>query len=188
MDRACLFGDSNERTFSSDLSSHDASSLYFGNDLLDSSEGQSCLAPSCAQGPTASYAMPVGTSRYQAPLSAQGVPLAVTVDVLSGLPVDALLRQVPVCTQGDSSQNVRPSSLSSPSAQPIQNLIPYLTVDDSRLSADVINLSGFPLSGQQIHALDESLKFRQTPKDIPFVQLIAGIECAARELEGHDPE
>ncbi len=63
--------------------------------------------------------------------------------------------------------------------RPILVLVP----DDVRLSADVINLSDVRLSEDQLAILNASVKFREVPKDIPVLELVAGVESAARDLE-----
>ncbi len=63
--------------------------------------------------------------------------------------------------------------------------IPVLEKGDTRLLGDV-NLSSISLSQKQLKALNCSTKFCQNPKQVPCIQLIAGVECAARQLEERD--
>ncbi len=69
---------------------------------------------------------------------------------------------------------------------PFGALIPVLEPNDSRLSADVINLSSIRLSDQQIAAIQTSVKFRKTPSSVPYSELIASVECTARHLDQTD--
>ncbi len=71
------------------------------------------------------------------------------------------------------------------SAQPIQ-LIPVLEPRDARLCEDVVNLSNTRLSRDQLRVLYSSSKFRIAPKVVPYMQLIAGVECIARRLDQGD--
>ncbi len=100
---------------------------------------------------------------------------------VSTLDVDPLA----ICLDmGQGSPGGSPSSVQLPfSAE-----IPHLYHNDPRLLQDVVNLSPTPLSQQQVRALNLSLKFRETPRFIPFAELVAGVECAAKELERDDLE
>ncbi len=66
------------------------------------------------------------------------------------------------------------------------DFILVLERDDSRLLPTVINLSSVRLSGQQLSALEASLKFRGVPPTVPISQLVAGAESAARQLQEID--
>ncbi len=65
----------------------------------------------------------------------------------------------------------------------VSNSIPVLKENDLRLLEDVVNLSSTRLSKQELLALDSCTKFHQNPKRVPYIQLIAGVECVARQLE-----
>ncbi len=71
----------------------------------------------------------------------------------------------------------------SQAAEPFQSLIPYLEENDPRLNMDVVNLSSVQLTNDQIQVLGLGLKFRRTTGKIPVLQLIAGAETTARDLE-----
>ncbi len=70
-----------------------------------------------------------------------------------------------------------------PSQESFSKFIPVIVRDDKRLKAEVINFSSISLSAVQCSVINESLKFRQTPKKIPYMELIASIEGAAKEME-----
>ncbi len=65
-------------------------------------------------------------------------------------------------------------------------VIPILEPNDIRLAADVVNLSSIRLSEQQLNALNGMVKFHQSPQKVPFLELIAAVESAARTLEETD--
>ncbi len=62
-----------------------------------------------------------------------------------------------------------------------------LKQNDIRLEGDIINLSSMVLSMEQLEVLKLGLKFRQTPQQVPFTQIIPGIETAARQIADSNP-
>ncbi len=68
------------------------------------------------------------------------------------------------------------------------DLIPFIELNDVHLDAEVYNFSKLRLSAKQISALNGSLKFRQSPQVLPYLQLIAGVEDAARMMEAKEME
>ncbi len=66
---------------------------------------------------------------------------------------------------------------------PFGSTIPYLVEDDQRLVGDVVNLSTVCLSPDQLKVLNGTVKFRQAPRKVPYLELVAGAECAACSLE-----
>ncbi len=71
--------------------------------------------------------------------------------------------------------------------EPVQNLIPYIEENDIRLQADIVNLSSARLTNDQLEVLGLGLKFRRTMPKVPVLQLTAGTEMVAREMEQTDP-
>ncbi len=65
-------------------------------------------------------------------------------------------------------------------------MIPVLERDDHRLIGDVITLSTYFISQEQMSTLSASIKLRQAPKTLPPLQLVAGAEYAARQLKRID--
>ncbi len=61
--------------------------------------------------------------------------------------------------------------------------IPRLVENDSRVLGDVANLSSTILSQKQLDALNSSTKFRQNPRNLPILELVAGIEAGIRTVE-----
>ncbi len=69
----------------------------------------------------------------------------------------------------------------------LEDLLPHLTPNDPRLDSDVVNLSHVLLTNEQIGVLSLGLHFRVTPKKVPVLQLVAGAETAAQEMQRTDP-
>ncbi len=69
---------------------------------------------------------------------------------------------------------------------PIIDLVPELVQDDIRLNSNVINFSKTRLSEEQKTVLNMFMKYRQTPRQIPYVQLIASAEAAAKSLDNQE--
>ncbi len=92
-----------------------------------------------------------------------------------------------VVPQDHTSRNSSPivSALSGEMAQNMRfgRLIPVLDRNDQRLQGDIVNLSNLNLSDALKEALNATVKCRQTPKYVPFMQLVAGAESAAKQLE-----
>ncbi len=65
----------------------------------------------------------------------------------------------------------------------VTSSIPVLWENDLCLASDVVNLSSVRLGKQELATLDSCTKFRQNPKRLPYIQLIAGVECVARQLD-----
>ncbi len=66
---------------------------------------------------------------------------------------------------------------------PHGGLIPIIEPNDLRLEWTVINFSSYRLSEDQKNVLNMYVKFRQTPCQIPYLQMIASMECAAVALD-----
>ncbi len=56
--------------------------------------------------------------------------------------------------------------------------IPTISENDPRLIPPIVNLSGFVLTADQLEVLSFSLNFRETPKQIPRLKLMARTEAA----------
>ncbi len=69
---------------------------------------------------------------------------------------------------------------------PFGDLIPVLYEGDPRLNSDIANFSSICLSSEQFQALNLSVKFRSAPTSVPYLQLAASAECAARDLDEID--
>ncbi len=65
---------------------------------------------------------------------------------------------------------------------PFGAFIPMVSPDDPWLNTDVVNLSSARFTRTQLEALEWMVKCRQSSKHIPFLQLIAAVETAAREI------
>ncbi len=80
--------------------------------------------------------------------------------------------------------NLKEEDLKGPFIGPLNfgSYVPVLNPDDPRLQGTVINLSSRPLSNEQIETLGLGLQFRCAPMKVPYLQIIPGLELAAREL------
>ncbi len=61
--------------------------------------------------------------------------------------------------------------------------VPTIDPEDQRLQMEVINLSTTLLTNDQREVLQLGLRFRRMPRRIPLMQLVAGAELTARDLE-----
>ncbi len=57
--------------------------------------------------------------------------------------------------------------------------VPVIAEMDIRLQLEIINLSKATLSNEQVEVLGLGLQFRNTPKTVPYLHMIPGIEAAA---------
>ncbi len=64
--------------------------------------------------------------------------------------------------------------------------VPILEDRDERLCHQVVNLSGRPLTSHQLELLSLGLKFRSTPKAVPRLKTMAGIEGAYMDIARND--
>ncbi len=64
--------------------------------------------------------------------------------------------------------------------------VPELVERDPRLLDPVVNLSGRALTTDQIELLSLGLRFRQSPKTVPRLKFMSGIEAAFHELRATD--
>ncbi len=66
--------------------------------------------------------------------------------------------------------------------------VPFIRERDPHLCKEIINLSGLPLTVHQTELLKLGLRFHATPKFVPQLKLMAGIEAAASDLRRQSPE
>ncbi len=149
------------------------------------------LGPSV--GPPISVAASVGpTFSADGPPLPAAAPLGLAVPVVAPLgpvlPVVASLGAVPVAVAAQVAIGPLPpiGQVADPAQFPLGHFVPVLLQDDVRLTTEVLNFSTKALSIDQMRALNLSTKFRQTPRRIPYLQLVTASEHAARILEESD--
>ncbi len=60
--------------------------------------------------------------------------------------------------------------------------VPVIKHQDARLNAQVVNLSGFPITVDQCKLLSLGLGYRVSPGYVPRLKLMAGVEAAYLDL------
>ncbi len=66
--------------------------------------------------------------------------------------------------------------------------VPIITERDPRLVPSIVNLSGLPLTTGQMELLAYGLNFQVSPKHVPRLKVMAGIEATVGDLRRSDPE